>query len=175
MLSLHDAVDTGDWVIVGKFGRPHGIKGFITVIPFTEPPDNIIAYRPWYIQEQQHWCLLNITEVKINHHLILARPEGYKTRDQAVSLTHTAIAVPSKQLPFLEAGEYYWHQLIGMQVFNTKGLLLGSVTEMLPTGTHDVLIVCGQKRYLIPYLPGNTIVSVDETTQIITVDWSEDF
>ena len=44
-----------DWVVVGRFGRAHGIKGFITVHSFTEPRDNILRYTDWHVYINKQW------------------------------------------------------------------------------------------------------------------------
>ena len=44
-----------DWVIVGRFGRPHGIKGFVSVYSFTEPNDNILSYSDWHVFLNSQW------------------------------------------------------------------------------------------------------------------------
>ena len=62
-----------------------------------------------------------------------------------------------------------------MQVVTPEGILLGSVSEMLSTGANDVLVVIGEKRHLIPYLPGRSVIEVNDSQRKITVDWDTDF
>lgn len=164
-----------DRIIVGRFGRPHGIKGFITVHSFTEPRDNILRYTDWHAYINRQWQPLKLLRVEINDKSILALVEGYKEREQAAALTNVEIAVDRAQLPSLEEGEYYWHDLIGMQVVNQQGLLLGTVVEIMPTGANDVLVVEGNKRYLVPYLLDKFISDINTNQRTITVDWDADF
>ncbi|AHE66037.1 ribosome maturation factor RimM [Legionella oakridgensis] len=164
-----------EWVIVGKFGRPHGVKGLITVISFTEPRENILHYTPWYIGTKEGWQPLTLQRADINNKLILAQLECCHDREQAAHLTNTEIAVRRAQFPELKAGEYYWHQLIGMDVINLQGITLGTISEIMPTGSNDVLVISGQKRFLIPYLPGHYVLEIDDQKNLITVDWDVDF
>ncbi|KTD22090.1 16S rRNA-processing protein RimM [Legionella lansingensis] len=164
-----------DWVVIGRFGRPHGIKGLITVHSFTEPRDNILRYTDWHAYINKQWQPLKLLQVEMNEKSILAQLEGYHEREQVAALTNVEIAVNRKQLPALEEGEYYWHELIGMQVKNQQDILLGTVKEIMPTGTNDVLVVEGKKRYLIPYLPGQFIFDINPSQHTITVDWDVDF
>ncbi len=164
-----------DWIIVGRFGRPHGVKGLITVISFTEPRDNILRYVPWYVRAQNSWQTVKLLRVDITSKSILAQIESYQEREQVALLTNVEIAIKAEQLPNLEAGEFYWHQLVGMTVVNIQGLKLGTVKEIMATGSNDVLVVDGEKRYLIPYLPEQFILRVDEQQRLITVDWDTDF
>ena len=166
-----------DWLIVGRFGRAHGIKGLITVHSFTEPRDNILRYTNWHAYLGMQWQPLNILHIEANNKSILAQVEGYREREQVASLTNIEIGVSRDQLPTLESGEYYWHDLVGMQVVNQQGETLGKVSEIMPTGSNDVLIIEGEEsgRHLIPYLLGHFIISIDPSQRIITVDWDANF
>ena len=164
-----------DWVIVGRFGRPHGIKGLVTVISFTEPRDNILSYTDWHANINYQWQPLKLLHLEMNNKSILTQVEGYQTRETVAQLTNIDIAVKRHQLPALQQGEYYWHQLIDMRVVTKEGLNLGTVTEIMATGANDVMVVVGEKRHLIPYLPGSAVISVDDTKCLITVDWDLDF
>ena len=164
-----------DWVILGRFGRPHGVKGMITVISFAEPRDNLLLYKTWYRCIGNSWEPLSLLQVEAGHKHILARVEGYQEREQVASLTNVEIAVRRDELPVLAPGEFYWHQLLGMKVTDQQGVPYGLVTEIMPTGANDVLVVTGEKRYLIPYLPGVYVLKVDDNQRVITVDWDRDF
>lgn len=164
-----------EWVIVGRFGRPRGIKGFVKVISFTEPRENILQYEPWYARIDKQWQPLNIKQVSIEHKFIFAQIEGFPEREQAANLTNIDIAIKQEQLPDLEPGEYYWHQLIGMTVVNLQNIVLGTVAEMIATGANDVLVVTGEKRYLIPFVPEKYVIRIDNKSAQVVVDWDVDF
>jgi 16S rRNA processing protein RimM len=164
-----------DWVVVGRFGRPHGIKGFITIHSFTEPRENILSYTDWHANIAKQWQPLKILHIEVTHKSILAQIEGYHEREQVGNLTNVEIAISRTQLPSLTQGEYYWHELVGMQVINQQGQTLGKVTEIMPTGANDVLVIEGDKRYLIPYLPGQFVIDIDVGQSLIKVDWDSDF
>lgn len=162
-------------IIIGRFGRPHGIKGFVTVHSFTEPRDNILRYAHWNAYIDYEWQPIKLLGVEVYNKAIIALVEGYADRDMAGRLTNIEIAIPKEHLGELSSGEYYWHQLVGMNVINSKGESFGKVVEIIPTGSNDVLVVQGEKRHLIPYLPGQFVLDVDSSQQLITVDWDLDF
>ena len=170
-----NTVAADDWVVVGRFGRTHGIKGFITVISLTDPRDNLLNYTDWHARINKQWVPLTILNTEVTHKFILVQVEGYKEREQIACLTNSDIAIQRVQLPKLSSSDYYWHQLVGMNVVNLQGITLGRVVEMMATGTHDVMILQGEKRLLIPYVPGVHVVNVNESKLVITVDWDEDF
>lgn len=164
-----------NWVVIGRFGRPHGIKGFVSVHSFTEPRDNILRYTDWHAFLGNTWQPVKILCVEVHNKNIIAQIEGYPEREMAARLTNVEIAVQKEQLAELEPGEYYWHQLIGMNVINQKGESFGTVIEIIPTGSNDVLVVQGEKRHLIPFLPGQFVMDINDSQQLITVDWDVDF
>ena len=164
-----------NWVVIGRFGRPHGIKGFVTVHSFTDPRDNILGYTNWHAFLNNQWQPIKLLCVEVYSKAIVAQIEGYPERESVARLTNIEIAVHKEQLAELEPGEYYWHQLVGMSVVNQKGDLFGEVIEVMPTGANDVLVVQGEKRHLIPYLPGQFIIEINDSQRVITVDWDLDF
>ncbi|CDZ77956.1 Ribosome maturation factor RimM [Legionella massiliensis] len=166
---------SSDWVVVGRFGRAHGIKGFVTVHSFTDPRENILRYTDWHAYIAKQWQPLKILHLEINDKSILAQIEGYREREQVANLTNVEIAISRSQLPSLMPGEFYWHELVDMQVVNQQGQLFGKVVEIMPTGANDVLVIEGDKRYLIPYLPGKFVIDVDRDQKLIKVDWDMDF
>lgn len=167
--------NAASWLVIGRFGRPHGVKGLITVVSFTEPRENIIDYTDWHVGNHNQWTPIKGLQTSVNNKFILAHIEGYHDRDQVAHLTNLEIAIKREQLKTLSADEYYWHDLVGMRVVNRSNEMLGDVTEMLATGSNDVLVVEGERRHLIPYLPGEVVIDINASQRVITVDWDADF
>lgn len=163
------------WITLGRFGRPHGIKGFITIQSCTEPRDNIVDYEHLYAYINNEWRSLHLLNIEVTDKHIMAQVEGFNTREQVAGLTNIPIGTPKSELPELQQGEFYWHDLIGLAVVNQKGDALGTIIEILPTGSNDVLVVSGEQRVLIPYLPEHTILDVNLKEQRMIVDWDLDY
>ncbi|OGV33992.1 MAG: 16S rRNA processing protein RimM [Legionellales bacterium RIFCSPHIGHO2_12_FULL_35_11] len=164
-----------EWVVVGKFGRVQGLKGFIKVVSFTEPKDNILSYSPLYANIADKITQLEISDVDKNNKLILIKVAGYEEREAVAHLTNNEILIHCDQLAILPDGEFYWHQLVGMEVFNDKQTHLGKVDDIIATGSNDVLVVTGEQRTLIPYIMNDYVTSIDITNNRITVNWDKDF
>ncbi|MDF1678270.1 MAG: ribosome maturation factor RimM [Legionellaceae bacterium] len=171
------SVVTPGWVVVGKFGRPQGIKGSIRVISFTEPRDNILQYPDWFIQKQPaSWESIKRSEERVTPQHMLVQVDGYPSREAVSQLTNVAIAVPKDMLPALDVGEFYWHELAGMRVIHESGTVLGIVDSLFATGSNDVMVVIdNNKKRLIPYLPDDVILEVNKSNREITVRWDLDF
>lgn len=157
-------------VVVGRFGRAHGVRGDIYVISFTDPTSNILDYQPWLIEKNGEWHPLPIAFTKLHNHDIIAHIKNCDDRDLAKKYTNTEIAVPLDALPKLADEEYYWSELIGLSVINQEGQVLGEVIEVLETGANDVLVVKGETEHLVPYTKA-VVLKVDLSAHQILVDW----
>ena len=108
--------------------------------------------------------------------LVVAELEGISDRDQAFALIGSAISIRRNQLPKPKADEYYWIDLVGLEVETNLGVKLGKVDHLLETGANDVLVVVdGEVERLIPFLQPQTVLKVDLANQLIIVDWDPDF
>ena len=97
-------------------------------------------------------------------------------RNAAEMLIGWDIYVDYTQLPSLKSGEYYWSDLIGLDVENTEGIFLGVIESLLETGANDVIIVQGEERqHAIPFIHQRTVLDVDLEARKMRVDWDADF
>lgn len=160
-------------VPVGRIVGVFGIKGWVKVFSDTDPPDNILSYSPWYVRREAHWQPLAVAEGQTHGKGILVRLEGCEDRDQAGQWVGCDIAVERSQLTDLPAGEYYWIDLVGLDVFNQQGIRLGNVSHLFATGSNDVVVVkdTNGKEQWIPYIPGRYVLAVDLPGRKMTVDW----
>ncbi len=169
-------------IVVGKFGATYGIKGWLKVISYTDKAESIFDYSPWYINQKGEWVEYCIESWKRHNKGMVAKIEGLEAREEAHLLTNFEIAIEPDSLPELSENEFYWRELFGMQVMTTKGYDLGVVSDMLETGSNDVLVVkanlkdaFGQKERLIPFLEEQVIKNIDRKAQRIEVDWDPGF
>lgn len=158
-------------IIVGRFGKIHGLKGWVSVISFTEPPENIIAFNPWFIKKQDIWQVVNIENSRTMNDKVLVKIKDVDDCDAAKVYTNIDISIERGQLPHLPTGQYYWADLEGLTVIDQSGGELGIIAHLLATGSNDVIVVKNKdKELLIPYLK-NIIVKVDLENKVIKVDY----
>jgi 16S rRNA processing protein RimM len=172
-----------DMIVVGKVSGLFGVKGWHKIFSETAPRDNILSYSPWYLKTRDGWQEYKVAEGKVHGKGIIARLEPCTDRDIAALLVGYQIAIQHKQLAKPEEGEYYWSDLIGLQVETTQGITLGKVKSLMETGANDVLVVktdttkpdeAVQER-LIPFIPGQYVVTVDLAAGLMVVDWDPEF
>lgn len=169
-------------VVVGKLGASYGIKGWLKIFSFTEEPEGIFSYSPWFIKIRGEWQEVKVEDWKRHNKGWVAKLDGIDQREEVQALTNAEIAVDPEVLPALSGDEFYWRELIGMKVVTTQGYDLGLVDDLLETGSNDVLVVkanlkdaFGQKERLIPFLYEQVVINVDREAQRIEVDWDPGF
>jgi len=169
-------------IVIGRFGAVYGIKGWLKINSFTDHAENIFEYTPWVIQQKGQMQTILITDWKRHNNGLICKLKDIDTREDAQALTGLDIIVAADHLPSLPKGEYYWRDLIGCAVVTTKGYQLGSVTELMETGSNDVLVVkanpndaFGTKERLIPFIDDQVILNIDVSARMIEVNWDPDF
>lgn len=166
-------------IVAGKVVGVFGIKGWLKVKAYTQPAENILAYAPWYVRLPNG----SVSELVVDQHQfkpqgLIVHIEGVDDRSQAERIGKPEIEVDRSCLPELEEGDFYWHQLLGLNViseFDGAECTLGRVASFLETGANDVLVVRGDRERLVPYVPGQFIKSVDIESGVIRVEWDPEF
>ncbi len=163
-------------IVIGKIASVYGLKGWLKVVSFTEPPENIFNYKPWQLLIGNKKEEIVPTHFKIQGGRMIVQMPGYTDCDVARRFTGAEIAINREQLPPLPANEYYWTDLEGLAVISKTNEPLGIVDHVMATGTNDVLVVQGvNKRHLIPFLFDDVILEIDLSANTIRVDWDPDF
>jgi 16S rRNA processing protein RimM len=162
-------------IVIGKVGGPFGVKGWIKLLSWTEPREEIADYSPWQIGRGDQWKDWKVAEFRPHGKGLAARLVGLDDRDKAAALLGADIAVWRDQLGEPEPGQYYWADLIGLEVKGAEGADFGRVEGLMATGANDVLVVKGERERLIPFIQGQVIKGVDLDAGVITVDWDPDF
>lgn len=168
-------MSAGKRVILGQVGAVFGVRGWVKLWSFTDPPGNLLEYAELDLGRHGHWSPARLAEARPHGEALVARFEGVEDRDAAAALVGAELAVARERLPQAGAGEFYWTDLVGLEVINREGVNLGRVREMMATGANDVMVVAGDKERLVPFLPGHWVDSVDLAGGRIVVDWDPDF
>jgi 16S rRNA processing protein RimM len=173
--------ETRQWVVLGRIGKTHVLKGWVRLHSFTEPEENLLEYTRFRAGSDTDYLELEIDEVGRSGDALIAHFTGYDDPDAVRTLTGRQLQIAGEELPDLAPGEYYWHQLEGLRVINRQGQVLGLVTRILETGANDVLVVApsadsiDDRERLIPYLRDRVIRMVSVDDAVIEVDWEADY
>jgi 16S rRNA processing protein RimM len=165
-----------DYLNAGEISGVFGVKGLVKVFSFTEPRENILRYSPWLLQKNNQTREIKVTGGQRQGNTVVAELDGIADRDTALGLMGWKILISKKQLPKPRPGEYYWADLVGLQVETEMGVKLGIVDHLLETGANDVLVVVeGEVERLIPFIQQQTVLKIDLDAGLMIVDWDPDF
>jgi 16S rRNA processing protein RimM len=162
-------------VVLGRITGAFGVQGWVKVLSFTEPPEQILDYPRWRADKPgQAARELRPAEGKPHGKGLVVRLEGIDDRDEAIALAKTELWVDRTELPALAKGEHYQADLIGLEVVNLAGELLGRIDHFLDMPASPVMVVIGEKERWLPAGPGQ-ILRVDREQKRVTVDWDAEF
>ena len=186
MVPLPDSAGEARFVVVGRLGGAYGIKGWIRLTSYTDPPEQILKYQPWQLVRKNTGhrkgpgSPIVVEAVQNQNNGLITKLKGIDDRNEAEQWTGVDIEIDVGLLPDLEEEEVYWHQLEAMQVVNQSGECLGEVDHMMDTGAHDVLVIrpseqsVDDRDRMIPYVK-EKILGVDLVSRIVRVDWAVDY
>ncbi|WP_373389036.1 ribosome maturation factor RimM [Pseudomonas alcaligenes] len=169
-----------DLVVLGKITSVHGVRGEVKIYSFTDPIDNLLDYRHWTLKRDGEVKQVELVSGRLQGRVLVAKLKGLDDREVARTYAGFDICVPREQLPDLEDGEFYWHQLEGLKVIDLQGQLLGRIDHLLETGANDVMVVkpCAgsldDRERLLPYTE-QCVQQVDLAAGEMRVDWDADF
>ena len=167
--------------ILGKVTTAFGIKGWVKVYSFTDPMTNILDYPRWLLNINGEWRAFELETGQAQSKGLVAKLKGVSDRDAALALSQTEIAIYTSEMPEPEDDEYYWFQLEGLKVFNTKDQLLGEVKELFDSGGGNQVLKLkscegsiDKQQRMIPYVDA-IVLDVDLEEGVIQVEWEADY
>jgi len=139
-----------DRVIIGKVGKPHGVRGEVNVYPLTDFPERFDDLDEVAVGE----AALTIERLKWQGGRLVVSFRGVDSRESAAELTGEFLSLPRDKAAPLDEGEYYVFDIVGLKAYDESGNFLGEVREVLTTGANDVYAVAdgSGKELLIPAL-----------------------
>ena len=163
--------DTTDTVVVGRIGRPHGVRGEVTVEVRTDDPD--LRFVPGAVlrTEPADRGPLTIAGCRWHREVLLLAIDGVESREAAEELRNTELHVPVADLPALEDPDvYYDHQLVGLTARLPDGTELGTVSAVRHEGA-DLLVVRRVEggELLVPFVTA-IVPTVDVPGGVVVVD-----
>jgi 16S rRNA processing protein RimM len=161
-------------VKLGRVLGAAGVRGWLKVQSYTDPPENLLQHRSWMLVDAQGArATCTVAESAFDGRWLRARFEGVEDRDAAELLGGRDIEVERAALPPTAAREYYRDDLIGFRVVNRAGLELGRVSHFIEAPAAPVMVVAGAKELWIPALPSH-LLRVGLEQGEVEVDWPEE-
>lgn len=185
-----DATLPADVVEVARVLGAWGVQGALRIKPFAAQPQALLASARWWLQPGAGvptpaaapplpaLALLHVEHVRAQGETLVVTCREVSGRDAAERLAGARVFVSRASFPKPDEGEFYWVDLIGLEVRNRSGRLLGEVSHLLETGPHSVLCVqppdAAASEVLIPFVDAY-VDRVDHDGHCIRVDWDDDY
>ena len=184
-----------DAIEVGRILDAWGVKGWVKVLPHSTDPEALFSASNWFLQAPDAkfrpgfnlfsgTIVLKVDESKVHSGAVVAKFSGLDDRNAAEALRGARIFLSRSSFPAASADEYYWVDLIGLNVVNREGVALGCVRDLMTTGPQSVLCIeytsiqedgaVRTAERLIPFVAAY-VDAVDVGGKQIAVDWQPDY
>ena len=180
MTGAANAVAIPDIVVLGKIVGPYGLRGAVRVHPFADDPEAWAKLSHWWVGREGDapalWRQTKLVRCKMHNDSLIAELDCIPDRNASETMQGVLVGVPREALPATAKNEYYWADLIGLEVVNTRDQVLGPVLGLIETPGNDVLRIGdgeGVER-LLPFVAA-VVLDVDLAARRIRVDWETDW
>jgi 16S rRNA processing protein RimM len=139
-------------LILGKIIKTKGLKGTVRIYSYAESGETFRRYRSFTVQGDKGPSRdYEVESVTLQKNTVLLKFKGVDDIDQARTLVGRSVCVPKSGLDALPEDEYYWHDLMGIEVRDRNGRCLGKIAAIFRTGSNDVYVVRkGAQEVLLP-------------------------
>jgi 16S rRNA processing protein RimM len=155
-------------VAIGKIRRPHGVKGEVVFEPYPEYSHSLKKGKVILVGNKKEAYSIQTIRKMDQNYLILF--DGLDDCDKVSHLRNQLVYIRTSLLVPLPKGHYYPHQVLGMQVVDEEGKVLGILNEVLLTGANDVYVIKNgdEEEVLLPAIE-SVIIGVDCEKKVVTV------
>ncbi|MFP5402986.1 MAG: ribosome maturation factor RimM [Gammaproteobacteria bacterium] len=171
-------------IVLGRIVAPFGVQGWVKIHPFGDDPASWRKMAHWWLCSDDsapdaQWKQFTLKACRPHGKSLVAALAEVPDRNAAEAVDGFYIAAPREALPQPESDEFYWADLVGLDVVNEAGEALGTVSGLLSTGAHDVLQVQDGEgkeavERLIPFVAAY-VLDVDLPARRIRVSWQKDW
>jgi len=164
--------ESSSLIELGVVGAPFGVRGWVKLRSFTDPPERLLQHRNVQLRLGGAWTAYRIEASGRSGGQLTAKLAGVDDRDQAQALRGAPVCVPRSELPQRDDKDFYRADLIGCEVVNLAGIRLGTVLHFVETPAQVLMVVRGDQEYWVPAVPQH-LRRVDLQARRVVVDWSD--
>lgn len=141
-----------DLILIGHVIRPHGLTGLLRIVSYAQSKETFLeAGSVFLIKGENDLYEKKVVSIRPHRSFYLLKLSGLNSIDQAEIFRGAGILIRKDSLLKRDEDEFFWHELLGLEVYLVTGQYLGVLKEIFPTGSNDVYVVENQgKEFLIP-------------------------
>ena len=152
-----------DLILIGHVVRPHGLTGLLRIVSYAQSKETFLKAGSVLLKTGENELYeRKVVSIRPHRSIFILKLWGLNSTDQAEALRGAGIFIKKDSLLKKDEDEFFWYELLGLDVYLTTGKCLGVLKEIFPTGSNDVYVVQGQvKEFLIP--------AIDEVVKEINI------
>ncbi len=155
---------------IGRIVRSHGLTGWLKVLSYLESPEVLHDLSGLFVgRSVAEAVLFPLVAVQAGKDYFILKLSGIDDRDAAARLRGSSVWMPAEKMKKLPEGEYYWREIIGLQVLTEEDQILGRIEAVFPTGGNDVYVCRGAGREILLPAIGEVVRKIDTDRGVMVV------
>jgi 16S rRNA processing protein RimM len=155
---------------IGRIVRSHGLEGRLKVLSYLESPEVLQDLSGLFVGRSVPEAVsFPLVAVQAGKNSFILQLGGIDDRDTAERLRGYSVWMPSEKMQKLPEGEYYWRDIIGLQVLTEEDEILGRIEAVFPTGGNDVYVCRGGGREILLPAIGDVVRKIDTDRGVMVV------
>lgn len=164
--------------MLGKIVGAYGVRGWVKIKSYTDPPENLLGYEQLLIGRTGHppdrWTSVKLEDGRMTAKGVLGKVKGIDTPEEARARIGVELGVWRSQMPPPPPGQYYWADLEGLTAQSPSGERLGTVDHFRSTPAGTMIVIRGERELWVPFVK-ERVVQVDLASGRIVLDWSAEW
>jgi 16S rRNA processing protein RimM len=163
-----------DLITIGEIVKTRGLRGCMKVVSFVDTSDISVELEFVYIQDiSEQKKLYNLRKIDISGKFLFIELDSIDDVELAKMFVGCKVVIPGNMFKELPQGEYYWRDIIGLDVYTEEGKLLGQIESVFPTGSNDVYVCKGGDREILLPAIADVIKFIDIDRKVMNVKLME--
>ena len=156
-------------IFIAKIQAHQGLNGWLKIYSYSESIEKFSKYKYFFVLNNKKYIRLDVEDSLINKSIKI-KFKNFNSREDSNDYIGKDIYISEDQLDKLKENQFYWNDLIGLNVYLDNEEKIGVVTDMIETGSNDVLVIKGDDKILIPYIFGESVKNVIIEENKIIID-----
>jgi 16S rRNA processing protein RimM len=158
-------------ILIAKIQAHQGLNGWLKIYSYSESKKKFSNYKHFFVIKNETYVRLDVEDIQVTKSIKI-KFKNFSLREDSDEYIGKNLYIDREQLVELDDNQYYWNDLIGLDVYLEEGEQIGVVKDIIETGSNDVLVIKGSKggEILIPYVFGESIKKVILNEKKIIID-----
>ena len=159
------------YILIGTVTKAHGMRGEVKILCFSGEPEQVSDYENVVLVDRRAALspVLAIKKTRPQGKIAITLLESISDRNLSESIEGAGVLIHRADLPEIDEDEYYWHQLIGKSVVDTKGNLLGKIDSIFSNGAQDIMVL-GKRQGHDVMIPIVAEIVLDTDGEQVVID-----